>query len=159
MSDTHSLNLPEIQHSLQKVQRNFESINEKLDVRRDPLEDIIVNNLLFGYTYLDRLLAKNVNLVHRRGLHHILELNHIVLCGDDLKTRKEFHQHVSATTDRFYSQKECNIGEVVSVYTKWGDKSAWKKAAAVYIYLISRSQLFFEGNHRTGALLMQLYPG
>ncbi|HHL34491.1 MAG TPA: hypothetical protein ENJ30_09040 [Desulfobulbaceae bacterium] len=154
MRKNYSLNLPEIQRSLRKVQRNFESINEKLHVRRDPLEDIIVENMLLGYTYIDRLLGKNINLLHRRGLHHILELNHIVLCGGDLKTRKEFHQHVTATTDRFYSQKECNIGKVVSVYNKWRDKSAWKKAAAVYIYLISQPQLFYEGNHRTGALLM-----
>ena len=154
MSDNHRLNLPEIQRSLRKVQRNFESINEKLDVRRDPLEDIIVENLMLGYTYIDQLLGKKVNLFHRRGLHHILELNHIVLCGTDPKIRKEFHQHVTATTDRFYGQKECNIGEVISVSNKWRDKSAWKRAAAVYIYHISQPQLFFEGNHRTGALLM-----
>ncbi len=148
------LNLTEIQHSLRKVQRNFESINKKLDVRRDPLEDIIIENILLGYKYIDRLLGKNIDLLHRRGLHHILELNHIVLCGDDLKTRKKFHQHVSSTTDRFYNQKECNIGNVISIYKKWQNKSAWKKAAAIYIYLISQPQLFFEGNHRTGTLLM-----
>ncbi len=154
MSDNNILNLPEIQRSLRRVQRNFESINERLDVRRDPLEDIIVDNMLLGYKYVDWLLEKNVNLLHRRGLHHILELNHIVLCGDDPEIRKEFHLHVTATTDRFYGQKECNIGKIVSVYNKRQDKSAWKKAAAVYIYLISQPQLFFEGNHRTGALLM-----
>ena len=61
---------------------------------------------------------------------------------------------MTATTDRFYGQKECNIGMVISVYNKWRNKSAWKRAAAVYIYHISQPQLFFEGNHRTGALLM-----
>ncbi len=154
MRKNYRLNLAEIQRSLRKVQRNFESINEKLDVRRDPLEDIIIENMLLGYKYIDRLLGEKIDLLHRRGLHHILELNHIVLCGGDLTTRKEFHQHVSATTDRFYNQKECNIGHVISIYNKWRNKSAWKKAAAVYIYLISQPQLFFEGNHRTGALLM-----
>ena len=154
MSDTYRLNLPKIHRSLRKVQRNFERINKKLHVQRDPLEDIIVENIMLGYTYIDELLGKKVNLLHRRGLHHILELNHIVLCGNDPKIRKEFHQHVTSTTDRFYEQKECNIGEVISVYNKWRDKSAWKRAAAVYIYHISQPQLFFEGNHRTGALLM-----
>ena len=58
MSDSYRLNLPEIQRSLRKVQRNFERINKKLDVSRDPLEDIIIENLMLGYAYMDQLLEK-----------------------------------------------------------------------------------------------------
>ena len=33
-------------------------------------------------------------------------------------------------------------------------ESAWKRAAGVYIRVLSEPQLFIEGNHRTGALIM-----
>jgi hypothetical protein len=32
--------------------------------------------------------------------------------------------------------------------------SVWKQAAGVYVRVLSRPQLFIEGNHRTGALMM-----
>ena len=33
-------------------------------------------------------------------------------------------------------------------------KSAWRRAAGVYIRILSEPELFIEGNHRTGALVM-----
>jgi Fic family protein len=33
-------------------------------------------------------------------------------------------------------------------------ESVWRRAAAAYIQVLSEPQLFIEGNHRTGALLM-----
>ena len=30
----------------------------------------------------------------------------------------------------------------------------WRRAAGVYIYILSEPQLFIEGNHRTGALVL-----
>jgi hypothetical protein len=34
------------------------------------------------------------------------------------------------------------------------DKSVWRRAAGVYVRVLSDPQLFIEGNHRTGALIM-----
>ena len=34
------------------------------------------------------------------------------------------------------------------------DESVWRRAAGVYIRVLSEPQLFIEGNHRTGALIM-----
>jgi hypothetical protein len=34
------------------------------------------------------------------------------------------------------------------------DESAWKRAAGVYMRILSKPQLFIEGNHRTGTLVM-----
>ncbi len=154
MSDHYSLDLKEIHRALRKVQRNFDLINKKLHVRRDPLEDIIIENMLLGYEYVDRLLQRRISLLNRRAYHHILELNLIVLCGVDPRVRKEFRQHVVATTDRFYEQKDCNIGHLGKWYHEHRKQSAWKRAAGVYILHLSQPQLFFEGNHRTGALIM-----
>lgn len=33
-------------------------------------------------------------------------------------------------------------------------KSAWKLAAGLYVRILSQPQLYIEGNHRTGALIM-----
>ena len=154
MQAPYRLNLPEIEKSLYKVQKKFDEINKKLDVRRDPLEDVIVRNMLLGYEYIDRLLARGITLLQRKAYHHVLELNHIVLCGNDPQVRKEFKQHIKATTDRFYEQEKCNIGHLGGWYQKHAEMSAWKRAAGVYILHLSQPQLFFEGNHRTGALIM-----
>ncbi len=154
MSQLYRLNLKKIEHSLCNVQKDFELINTQLDVRRDPLQDIILENMMLGYEYLNRLLEQDVRLLHSNGLHHILELNLIVLCGLDPGVRKEYVEHVTATTARFYEQDECNIGQLVTWYQNHKKKSVWKRAAGVYILLLSQPQLFFEGNHRTGALVM-----
>ena len=39
-------------------------------------------------------------------------------------------------------------------YALNGSKSVWRRAAGVYIRILSEPQLFIEGNHRTGALIM-----
>ncbi len=148
------LRLKKIKRSLLNVQKDFDTINHKLNVSRDPFNDTIINNMLLGYRYLNTLLDKQVELFSRGGLHHILELNHLVLCGDDPQTRKEHIKHITATTDRFYEQNECNIGHLRKWYNENKKKSAWKRAAGVYILHLSQPQLFFEGNHRTGALIM-----
>jgi len=154
MSEPYRLNLKKIEQSLYKIQKEFERINLKLDVRRDPLEDIIIENMLLGYEYVDRLLQRRISLLQRRAFHHVLELNHIVLCGTRPHIREEFRQHISATTDRFYEQEKCNIGHLGKWYKEHKQLSPWKRAAGIYILHLSQPQLFFEGNHRTGALIM-----
>jgi hypothetical protein len=39
-------------------------------------------------------------------------------------------------------------------YEAHRDESSWKRAAGVYVRLLSQPQLYIEGNHRTGALIM-----
>jgi prophage maintenance system killer protein len=34
------------------------------------------------------------------------------------------------------------------------NETVWKRAAVVHLHIVSQPQLFVEGNHRTGALLM-----
>ncbi len=148
------MNIDRIEGSLRAVQDSFEQINDTLDDRRDPMRDEIVGNLVEGYRYVNALLDENISLLERNGLHHLLELNHIVLCGTDKQERKNFQKHIEATRDRFYQQKDFCISDT----RKWAEEhkkdSPWKRAAGVYIMHISQPQLFFEGNHRTGALLM-----
>lgn len=143
-----------MEYYLKMVQKNFELINESLDMRREPMRDEIVENMLAGYRYVNNLLDQDLSMLEQSGLHHFLELNHIVLCGEDLEKRKDFQQHILATSDRFYSQNEFCIKHLRSWAKKHKHVTSWKRAAGIYILHVSQPQLFFEGNHRTGALLM-----
>jgi hypothetical protein len=136
------------------VQKDFEKINETLEMRREPMREDIVANMVSGYRYVNKLLGMDVSLLKREGLHHFLELNHIILCGTDKKARKDFRAHIEATTNRFYQQKEFCVSHIRTWAENHEKTSPWKRAAGVYIMHISQPQLFLEGNHRTGALLM-----
>jgi hypothetical protein len=155
MSRNYRINLPAVEKSLRSVQRHFETINDSLSMRREPLRDNIRVNMLAGYRYVNRLLDQGIRLLSREGLVHFLELNHIVLCGpEDRDTRREYRQHIQATTDRFYSQKDFSIRDLRKWAANHKKSSSWKRAAGAYVLHVSQPQLFFEGNHRTGALLM-----
>jgi len=154
MAKSYKMNLEEIETSLKQVQKNWEKINASLMMRREVLDDTIIGNILEGYTYVDRLLRKGINPLDRYELNHYLEMNHIVLCGTDPERRKDFAEHIKYTTDRFYKAEKFSISHM----RKWAENHkkspAWVQAAGVYIMGVSQPQLFFEGNHRTGCLMM-----
>ena len=89
MSAKFRINLEAVEYYLKNVQKNFEHINDRLDMRREPMRDEIVENMLAGYRYVNTLLDQDLSMLEQSGLHHFLELNHIVLCGEDLKKRKD----------------------------------------------------------------------
>ncbi|WP_419788203.1 hypothetical protein [Pseudodesulfovibrio sp.] len=154
MSKRYQLRLDLIEASLRDVQVNFERINGTLKMRREPIAEVIIKNMMSGYAYLNELLLNKVNLVRDEYKHHALELNQVVLCGTDDSVRYEFAGHMRETAIRFYNQSECNISKIVKWNKKHKSYSAWERAARTYTYMLSRPQLFFEGNHRTGALIM-----
>lgn len=147
------LNLAAIECSLRRVQREFESINRRLSGQRDPLSDMVVENLLAAYTFVDVLIDWDID-VFAMGKHkYLLELNNIVLCGPDQTLRAEFAHHLKATENRFYEEPEGGIEDLVEWRARHLGESAWKLAAGLYVRVLSKPQLFIEGNHRTGALL------
>lgn len=154
MVKEYTINLTEIEQSLRLVQKNFDKINATLMMRREKLDDTIIENMLEGYRYVNMLLKKGIDPLDRYELNHYLELNHIVLCGSDPKKRKDFHEHIEYTTKRFYKAKKFSISNMRNWAEKHRKQTAWVQAAGVYILGVSQPQLFFEGNHRTGALLM-----
>jgi len=154
MGKIYQLRLAAIEKALRGVQRNFKIINSTLCMHREPMNDVHIENMMTGYRYVNDLLSKDVRLFTEEYMHHALELNHIVLCGTDPTVRLEYTYHIQQTAERFYAQAQCNIDTIVKWHKRHRDDSAWKRAASTYIYMLSRPQLFFEGNHRTGALLM-----
>ncbi|MEA4857225.1 hypothetical protein [Solidesulfovibrio sp.] len=145
----YRLELDRIEESLRDVQEHFEEINAKLLMRREPLTDRIIGNLLEGYAYVDELLEAGVEVFSPSGLDHILELNHIVLCGSDDSLRLEYGPHLLETRRRFAE----GLDDIANWYERKRHKSAYRRAAGVYVLSVSQPQLFLEGNHRTGALV------
>jgi hypothetical protein len=150
----YRLNLEAIERSLWDVQRQFPRINEALRSRRDSMTDIVIDNMMAGYAFVDWAVADATDLFDSRYVAGLLELNHIVLCGRDPNERREHRKHIQAATERFYEQEEFNINDILQWYRNHKDESSWKRAAGVYVRILSLPQLYIEGNHRTGALIM-----
>jgi hypothetical protein len=139
---------------LRAVQAEFPRINAVLKSPRDRMDDAIVERMLAGYALVDELLARNVDLFSLRQLRTFLELNAIVLCGLDPKVRAEAARHLDATDKHFYDEKDGGIRDIIEWYELHAGESPWKRAAGVYIRILSEPELFIEGNHRTGALII-----
>jgi len=114
----------------------------------------VIDNMVSGYALVDGLVAAGVDLFAMGNLKYLLELNATVLCGTDPESRAEYVRHRQTTEDRFYDERDGGIQDLMEWYELHAQDSAWMRAAGVYVRLLSRPQLFVEGNHRTGALAM-----
>jgi prophage maintenance system killer protein len=150
------LNLSAIESSLRAVQEDFAHINRTLSTPRDPMTDEVRANMMAGYRCVDDALANGIDLFEVGHSKRLLELNTLVLCGTDKERREQWSQHVALTEKRFYEQKGGGIAELMAWLQEHRSDDVWKSAAAAgaYIHILSSPQLFIEGNHRTGALVM-----
>jgi prophage maintenance system killer protein len=110
--------------------------------------------LIAGYRFVDRLLAQRINLFAKGNSPLFLEMNALVLFGGEEGVRAGAASQLAATEKRFYDQEGGGIRDVVEWYELHRDNTPWRRAAGVYIFTLSEPQLFIEGNHRTGALVM-----
>jgi hypothetical protein len=148
------LALPRIETALRGVAAAFEDINPYLKTPRDRFDGVAVDRMMCGYAAIDELLARNVDLLSIGQLRLFLELNASVLCGCDDAVRADAAGHLAATETQFFDAAEGGIRDVVEWHTMHRDETPWLRAAGVYIRVMSEPQLFIEGNHRTGTLLM-----
>lgn len=148
------IDLAAVEASLRALQAEFPRINEFLKSPRDRLDDEVIGNLLAGYAYVDRAIAGGVDLLALGNLRHLLELNTIVLCGEDPLARRLNARHIAATEQHFWEQSGGGVRDVVEWHERHRAESVWQRAAGVYIRILSEPQLYIEGNHRTGALVM-----
>jgi hypothetical protein len=144
------LDLPVIEASLRRVQAALAVTGGA----RDPLDERVLDNLLAGYARADELVAGSVDVLAMGRLKHLLELNSLVLCGASPERRVVYARHLEATERRFYGEGADGVGEVVEWAAAHQDDPPRERAAGVYVMMLSRPQLFIEGNHRTGALVM-----
>ncbi len=148
------LNLDAIEASLRNVQAQFPQINKSLRSRRDSLDPGIVANMMAGYRFVDSLLARPLDLFAMGNLKLFLEMNALVLFGSGEGAQAGAAFQLAATEQRFYDQEGGGIRGVVEWYNLHRANSVWRRTAGVYISILSEPQLFIEGNHRTGALVM-----
>jgi hypothetical protein len=148
------LDLAAIEASLRAVQARFTRINRRLGTRRDLLDPTAVDHMLEGYAFIDALIAHQIDLFSFGRLRLFLELNALVLCGRDEQARSAAAGHLTATDKHFYDNEQGGIRDVVEWHALHAHESAWRRAAGVYIRMLSEPELFIEGNHRTGALVM-----
>ncbi|MCP5493615.1 MAG: hypothetical protein H7A23_03600 [Leptospiraceae bacterium] len=145
----HFIDIFYIKESLNEVQKNFSEINSQLTDRREDLNDTVKDNMISAYRYLNRILYEKKD-IFLKDVSSMLELNYIVLCGVDMGKRIEANQYLNETQHRFYDF----VKPIIKWYKKHKDESPLKVASEIYVGVLSRPQLFFEGNHRTGSLIV-----
>ena len=156
-SESHvtRLNLTAIELSLRNVQTKFKEINKTLKEPRSPMTDEVLSNMLAGYRFIDNALADDLPILEMGYSDSLLELNKIVLFGENNNNRQQQASQVKATQDHFYQlSAQGGVGELIEWLALHEHKNVWWMAAGLYIQVISQPQLFIEGNHRTGALMM-----
>ena len=136
------------------MQREFDRINGRLSAHRDPLDGAVIENMVAGYAFVDTLVADGVDLFALGSSKYLLELNALVLCGTSPTRRQAYARHLEATEQRFYEERQGGIEDLVEWYARHDDESVWSRAAGAYTRILSKPQLFIEGNHRVGALVM-----
>jgi hypothetical protein len=148
------LNLVAVEASLRRVQRLAGDPASELGAARDPLDDRVVDNMLAGYAFVDALVAEGVNVLAMGQLRHLLEMNTLVLCGTDPARRELYARHLQATERRFYEEPGGGIEDLVEWHARHRREPVWDLAAGACARIVSKPQLFVEGNHRTAALVM-----
>jgi prophage maintenance system killer protein len=152
--DDSRLNLPAIESTLRALQADFSRINRVLTTPRDPMTDEVRTNMMAGYECVDDALARGLDFFGPGNSRRLLELNMLVLYGHDEDTRRQQARHLDLTEQHFYEQDDRGIGDLMEWYQRHAEEDLWKRAAGAYIRILSRPQLYIEGNHRTGALVM-----
>lgn len=149
------LDLNAIEASLRAIQRDFERINDILETPRDPFGEEVLTGFMAGYRFLDQLQARNADMLARGSSRLLLQLNCLIVCESPDNGLSHCAPHFRETERRFYD--DTNLGGVRALMNYLADHrhpTVWRRAAGVYVQILSEPQLFFEGNHRTGALLI-----
>jgi hypothetical protein len=149
-----AIDLCAIEAALRELQSAFPELNQKLFDHRDSLDDDVIERMLEGYALVDRLVTDGADIFAMGHLSHWLQLNAVVLCGEDADTLARHHRLLQATETRFYEERDGGIRDVMEWYALNQSKSVWFRAAGIYNRILSEPQLFIEGNHRTGALII-----
>ncbi len=152
--DNRRLDIEVIRARLLDTQKHFKKINATLAVKRKPPTDEVVENLVAGYAKIDYYLLNKIDLFEMGHSHLILELNHIVLYHSTNISFEEDKSQFKATKRHFYEAKSGGIGSLMEYLALNKRADIWKRAAGLFTHVLTQPQLFLEGNHRTGSLIM-----
>ncbi|SIQ61036.1 hypothetical protein SAMN05920897_111121 [Alkalispirochaeta americana] len=144
-------NILQIESSLARFQEAFSEINDSLSMRREIFTTQMREQIVEAYDYLNSLLRKDMDIFTPAGLHALLEMNHVVLCGRSQIDRRHYYAHLEETRKSFL-KKIRPIKEWV--LRKRTESEPFQIASGFYSQMLSRPQLFLEGNHRTGNIVL-----
>ena len=151
------LDLAAVEASLRDVQRLVADPTGDLGAARDPLDHRVVDNLLAGYAFVDALVAEDIDVLAMGQLRRLLEMNTLVLCGTDPARRLSYARHLEATERRFYEEPGGGIEDLVEWHARHRRDPVADSPPAPRVPILSKPQLFVEGNHRTAALVMSYF--
>lgn len=151
------LDLPAIRACLLDTRNNFKKINATLTVKRQPPSDEVIDNLVAGYAQIDHYVAEGINLFANGNSRLLLDLNYTVLYHNSTLSVEEEAAQFEATETHFYESGNGGIGSLVEWLQLHNDSSIWKRTAGAFTCILSQPQLFLEGNHRTGSLIMSYF--
>jgi prophage maintenance system killer protein/ribosomal protein S15P/S13E len=136
------------------VQADFGRINSIISCQRDAFDDSVVRNLMLAINYLNAHL-KTAAKDHLLTPRNMLELNAIVHLGLSRDARKEYKGFLRQTEDKFQKY----FPDLITWYRRHERENddPYKIAAGLYVRILAAPQLFFDGNHRTGALIANYY--
>jgi hypothetical protein len=154
MTSCTKLDVPRIEAALRAAQLSGDVNSTVAGGRRDVIEPRVISNLLAGYRFVEQLLHAGTDLFARGQSRQWLELNRVVLCGHDPVQRAESADHFAATEQRFYDEPNAGIEDLLEWYRAHRKFRPLELASGTYIRILTKPQLFIEGNHRTGALVM-----
>lgn len=148
------LNIAAIRSCLRDTQHNFKRINAGLTVKKTPPSDEVIENLISGYELIDQYIADGIDLFCYGSSQYLLDLNHTVLYEHCTVSVTEDESQFEATEEYFYETQDGGIGQLMEWLNIHNHDSVWRKASGIFTYMLSQPQLFLEGNHRTGSLIM-----
>lgn len=151
------LDLNKIYQSLQTVKDNWIEIDQELISKgigkRDiPFNDLIMDNMMSGYSFLDSLLANKITPFTIESRSNLIQLNNRVHYGDNNQLLADYTNAIEKNIDQFNTQIE-TIENWYNKHRKLKDDPL-KIAAEIYISILGHPQLYNEGNHRTGNLIL-----
>lgn len=154
MQKNKLIDIDAVKACLKQTQNHFDDINDTLTVRRTPPTDRVIDNLVAGYEQVNDYLANDIDLFAVGNSKLLLDLNYSVLFHHSGLSSKEKDKQFKATEKHFYNSKRGGIDEFMHWLNVNKSLSTWKAVAGAFTHMLSQPQLFIEGNHRTGSLLM-----
>lgn len=148
------LDIEKISQNFKLVMAEFDNINKVIDCKRDKFDGVIAGNMLQGYNHInDRLASAPDKAI--LSWKDMLELNIIVHLGIHSDARNEYYGFIRHTEERFQAQ----LPSLMKWYERheYHEADPYKVAAGLYVRILSQPQLFVEGNHRTGSLIIDYY--
>ncbi|MFZ5802500.1 MAG: SAM-dependent methyltransferase [Candidatus Omnitrophota bacterium] len=147
--DPKFIDLVEVEKNFRDLETNFWRIREKVGAGRT-FDDGVIHPMLYAYRKVNEQLAsgRDVKTLLRESLWQMNVWAHF---GDNWRMSFEYQGFIETTRRRFAE----HVGPLFRWLEKHVDDSPWKLASGIYDAVLA-TQLFDDGNHRTGALAVSL---